>query len=47
MVGEFNLGKISMGIVLNAIIENNNKPMNKTNTAIGFCKADRTILIIL
>jgi hypothetical protein len=45
-VGEFSLGKISIGIVLMAIIENNKRPMNNTNTVIGLFKAARTIIIL-
>ena len=47
MVGKFNLGKISIGIVRTAIIENNSKPMNNTSIVIGLFKAVRTIELIL
>ncbi len=44
MVGEFNLGKISIGIVRIAIIENNKRPRNNTRMVMGLFNAVRTIL---
>jgi hypothetical protein len=47
MVGRFSLGKISIGIVLTAITENNKSPTKITRMVIGLFSAVRTMLIIL
>jgi len=47
MVGKFNLGKISIGIVRTDITENSINPANSTNVVMGLFNALRTMNIIL